>query len=50
LCKQKKLAVIPTSPFFTKAEHLLSTGLVRLAFCKDDKTLDDAIRIIESIA
>ncbi|KAJ0392999.1 hypothetical protein ATCC90586_004664 [Pythium insidiosum] len=49
LCKEAKLAVIPTSPFFTKAEHLLSPGLVRLAFCKDEKTLDDAIRIISSL-
>lgn len=48
LCKEHKLAVIPTSPFFTRPEHMLSPGLVRLAFCKDDKTLDDAIRVIES--
>lgn len=50
LCKEAKLAVIPTSPFFTKAEHLLSNGLVRLAYCKDEETLDAAIRIIEQLA
>ncbi|TYZ60189.1 hypothetical protein PybrP1_003511 [[Pythium] brassicae (nom. inval.)] len=50
LCKEHKLAVIPTSPFFTRSEHMLAPGIVRLAFCKDDKTLDDAIRVIESVA
>lgn len=50
LCKEHKLAVIPTSPFFTRPEHMLGPGVVRLAFCKDDKTLDDAIRVIESVA
>ncbi|TMW65773.1 hypothetical protein Poli38472_008415 [Pythium oligandrum] len=49
LCSDAKLAVIPTSPFFTKAEHQLTKGLVRLAFCKDDQTLDDAIRVISSL-
>ncbi|GAB9465258.1 Kynurenine-oxoglutarate transaminase [Globisporangium polare] len=48
LCKEHKLAVIPTSPFFSRPEHLLAPGVVRLAYCKDDKTLDDAIRVISS--
>lgn len=48
LCKEHKLAVIPTSPFFSRPEHQLAPGVVRLAYCKDDKTLDDAIRVISS--
>ncbi|KAF1332743.1 Kynurenine-oxoglutarate transaminase, partial [Globisporangium splendens] len=48
LCKDYKLAVIPTSPFFTRPEHQLAPGVVRLAFCKDDETLDAAIRVISS--
>ncbi|OWZ18112.1 Kynurenine-oxoglutarate transaminase, partial [Phytophthora megakarya] len=43
------LAVIPTSPFFSRPENRLAPGMVRLAFCKDDETLDEAIRVIESL-
>ncbi|CAI5701271.1 hypothetical protein KXD40_007056 [Peronospora effusa] len=49
LVKAGHLAVIPTSPFFSRPENRLAPGVVRLAFCKDDKTLDDAIRVIESL-
>jgi aspartate/methionine/tyrosine aminotransferase len=49
LCKEAKLAVIPTSPFFSRPENQLAPGVVRLAFCKDDETLDQAIRIISSL-
>ncbi|RLN32359.1 hypothetical protein BBJ28_00005040 [Nothophytophthora sp. Chile5] len=49
LCKEAQLAVIPTSPFFSRPEHRLAPGVVRLAFCKDDATLDAAIRVIESL-
>lgn len=49
LCREAKLAVIPTSPFYTRPEHQLTRGLVRLAFCKDDETLDKAIEIISSL-
>ncbi|DAZ93170.1 TPA: LOW QUALITY PROTEIN: hypothetical protein N0F65_005520 [Lagenidium giganteum] len=48
-CKEAKLAVIPTSPFFTKPEHQLAPGLVRLAYCKDDETLDSAVKIISAL-
>uniref|UniRef100_K3WDN8 Aminotransferase class I/classII large domain-containing protein n=1 Tax=Globisporangium ultimum (strain ATCC 200006 / CBS 805.95 / DAOM BR144) TaxID=431595 RepID=K3WDN8_GLOUD len=48
LCKDYKLAMIPTSPFFTRPEHQLAPGVVRLAFCKDDETVDAAIRVISS--
>ncbi|CAI5710057.1 unnamed protein product [Hyaloperonospora brassicae] len=50
LVKAGHLAVIPTSPFFSRPENRLAPGMVRLAFCKDDKTLDDSIRVIESLA
>ncbi|ETK92106.1 hypothetical protein F441_04567 [Phytophthora nicotianae CJ01A1] len=49
LAKAGHLAVIPTSPFFSRPENRLAPGVVRLAFCKDDKTLDDSIRVIESL-
>lgn len=49
LVKAGHLAVIPTSPFFSRPENRLAPGIVRLAFCKDDKTLDDSIRVIESL-
>lgn len=49
LVKAGHLAVIPTSPFFSRPENRLAPGVVRLAFCKDDKTLDDSIRVIESL-
>lgn len=49
LCKEAKLAVIPTSPFFSRPENQLAPGVVRLAFCKDDETLDQAIDIISSL-
>lgn len=49
LVKAGHLAVIPTSPFFSRSENRLAPGVVRLAFCKDDKTLDDSIRVIESL-
>ena len=49
LVKAGHLAVIPTSPFFSRLENRLAPGVVRLAFCKDDKTLDDSIRVIESL-
>lgn len=41
--------MIPTSPFYSRVEHRLAPGVVRLAFCKDDKTLDDSIRVIENL-
>jgi aspartate/methionine/tyrosine aminotransferase len=49
LVKAGHLAVIPSSPFFSRPENRLAPGMVRLAFCKDDKTLDDSIRVIESL-
>ncbi|KAL3665346.1 hypothetical protein V7S43_009385 [Phytophthora oleae] len=49
LVKAGHLAVIPTSPFFSRPENRLAPGVVRLAFCKDDTTLDDSIRVIESL-
>lgn len=41
--------MIPTSPFYSRVEHRLASGVVRLAFCKDDKTLDESIRVIENL-
>ncbi|KAI9906236.1 hypothetical protein PsorP6_003299 [Peronosclerospora sorghi] len=49
LVKAGHLAVIPTSPFFSHPENRLAPGLVRLAICKDDQTLDESIRVIERL-
>nr|CCA17391.1 kynurenineoxoglutarate transaminase putative [Albugo laibachii Nc14]CCA24368.1 unnamed protein product [Albugo laibachii Nc14] len=46
LCKTHKLTTIPLSGFYTNAVSLTETGMIRLAFCKDEATLDAAMNII----
>jgi aspartate/methionine/tyrosine aminotransferase len=45
-CQEKKLAMIPTSSFYSNQENCFSTTMVRLAFCKDEEMLQQAIDII----
>ncbi|CAK4409158.1 unnamed protein product [Aphanomyces euteiches] len=48
MCVEQGLTVIPTSPFFSKEENQISPALVRIAFCKDDATINKAVELIET--
>lgn len=43
------LAVIPTSPFYTKQHQHLAGSTIRLAYCKDDVTLQKAVAAIQAL-
>lgn len=46
MCKNKKLASIPTSAFYTRPDKHLAENLVRFCFFKEDATLDKAADIM----
>ncbi|KAG9403500.1 hypothetical protein AC1031_006140 [Aphanomyces cochlioides] len=48
MCVEQGLTVIPTSPFFSKEENQISPALVRIAFCKDDATINKAVELIQT--
>jgi len=48
LCKEKKLAAIPPSAFYSKEHRHLAENLVRFCFFKKDETLDNAAAILKS--
>ncbi|OQR85002.1 kynurenine-oxoglutarate transaminase [Achlya hypogyna] len=49
LCTEHGITVIPTSPFYTSVDNQPSPALVRVAFCKDDATLAQAVDVIQSL-
>ncbi|XP_064645839.1 kynurenine aminotransferase-like isoform X2 [Lineus longissimus] len=46
LCKNKKLAAIPPSAFYSKDHKHLAANMVRFCFIKKDETLESASKII----
>lgn len=46
LCKEKKLAGIPPSAFYSKPHKYMGENLVRFCFCKKESTLDAAEQIV----
>ncbi|RHZ15954.1 hypothetical protein DYB26_004635 [Aphanomyces astaci] len=48
MCIEQGLTVIPTSPFYSNVRNQPSPALVRIAYCKDDATIDGAVKLIES--
>ncbi|ETV75733.1 hypothetical protein H257_10109 [Aphanomyces astaci] len=48
MCIEQGLTVIPTSPFYSNVSNQPSPALVRIAYCKDDATIDGAVKLIES--
>ena len=48
LCKEKRLAAIPPSAFYSKEHRHLAENMVRFCFFKKDETLDNAAAILKS--
>ncbi|KAF0700408.1 Aste57867_9068 [Aphanomyces stellatus] len=49
MCIDQGLTVIPTSPFYSNVDNQPSPALVRIAFCKDDATIDSAVELIKTL-
>lgn len=49
LCKEKKLAVIPPSAFYSKHRKLQHQNMIRVCFSKSDETFAEVERILEEI-
>ncbi|CAI4230980.1 unnamed protein product [Auanema sp. JU1783] len=49
LCKEKKLATIPPSAFYSGDSEAKNNTLIRVCFMKTDKTLNDAHEILKTL-
>jgi len=49
LCKEKKLAAIPPSAFYSAENRLGRDHFIRLCFFKSDETLNEAISILKNL-
>ncbi|PIO76939.1 hypothetical protein TELCIR_00989 [Teladorsagia circumcincta] len=49
LCREKKLAVIPPSAFYSDEYKATNETMIRLCFMKDDATMEAARSVLEAL-